>query len=200
MPREQSARLSPVSASNDFRIEDLETLRVLAHPLRLVLLERLAEPGTVTEMAETLGTTRTRLYRHVHALLEVGALGVVETRQVRGFTESVYQTAARRFVPGPDLLAGSSLQEVVDAVLGTIFDTTRSDLEVRLLSGELTLDQRHADPRTFSLARQSVRLNPAHAAAAVQALEEIVATMPDDPEGRHYSLQYVFYPAGETLA
>jgi DNA-binding transcriptional ArsR family regulator len=188
-----------VSVSEEFRIDDLETLRVVAHPLRLAVLDRLAEPGTVSELAEGLGTTRTRLYRHVHALEEVGAVEVVETRRVRGFTESVYQTAARRFVPGPGLVAGSSLQEVVDAVLGTIFDTTKSDLTVRLLSRELSLDQRHSD-RTFSLARQSVRLSPAQAAAAVQALEEIVATLPDDPDGRRYCLQYVFYPAGETLA
>lgn len=188
-----------MSVSEEFRIDNLETLRVVAHPLRLAVLDRLAEPGTVTELAEALGTTRTRLYRHIHALQEVGALELVETRQARGFTESVYQTAARRFVPGPDLLSGSSLQEVVEAVLGTIFDTTRSDLAVRLLSGELSLDQRQPG-RTFSLARQSVRLSATQAAVAVQALEEIVATLPDDPDGRRYCLQYVFYPTGETLA
>jgi DNA-binding transcriptional ArsR family regulator len=185
--------------SEEFRIDDLKTLRVLAHSLRLAILDHLAEPGTVTELAEGLGVSRTRLYRHVHALEEVGALVVVETRQVRGFTESVYQTAARRFVPGPGLLTGGSSQEVVETVLGTIFDITRSDLAVRLMSGELSLDQSHSDPRTFGLARQTVRLSPTQAAAAVEALEEMVAAMPDDPDGRRYCLQYVFYPTGETL-
>jgi len=191
-----------MAGSPEFRIDDVGVLRVLAHPLRLAILERLSEPATISQVAARLGTTRTRLYRHLHALHEIGAVEVVESRQARGFTESVYQAAARRFVPGPGLLSASSPGEVVDAVLATIFDTTRSDLSVRLASGELSLDQSEAGPRTFSLARQTVRMNPEQAAAVVRAVEQLVATMPDDahdPDGRTYTFQYVFYPAGDTF-
>ena len=220
MVREHLATLVRMAGSPEFRIDDVGVLRVLAHPLRLAILERLSEPATISQVAARLGTTRTRLYRHLHALHEIGAVEVVESRQARGFTESVYQAAARRFVPGPGLLSASSPGEVVDAVLATIFDTTRSDLSVRLASGELSLDQSGAGPRTFSLAlelsldqsgagprtfslaRQTVRMNPEQAAAVVRAVEQLVATMPDDahdPDGRTYTFQYVFYPAGDTF-
>jgi DNA-binding transcriptional ArsR family regulator len=186
---------------DEFQITDIKTLRVMAHPIRLELLERLARPATVTELAESLGVPRTRLYRHLHALREVGLVDVVSTRQVRAMVESVYRAVARSFVPGPSLLTTGSMEEIGEAVLTTVFDTTRADLKRRLDSGRLSLDQREANPRTVALGRFSAFLSLEEAASIVERLESLAAEVEAKDGGsiageQFYTMQFVFYPAG----
>ena len=86
-------------------LDRLEQVRILAHPLRLRLLELLAEsPCTPKQAAERLGLPPTRLYHHVAALERVGLVRVRETRQNRGTVEKHSEAVARGF--GMDPSAG----------------------------------------------------------------------------------------------
>ncbi|GBE24532.1 hypothetical protein BMS3Bbin02_00807 [bacterium BMS3Bbin02] len=197
-------RVVQSSPADEFQITDLKTLRVMAHPIRLELLERLARSSTATELATDLGVPRTRLYRHLHALEEAGLIEVVSTRRVRAIVESVYQAIARSFVPGPALLTSGSMQDIGEAVLTTVFDTTRADLKRRLDSGRLSLDQREADPRTFALGRFAAFLSLEEAASFVERLESLAAEVEVKDDGQStgeqmYTMQFVFYPTGGDI-
>lgn len=53
-------------------ITDLETLKVLADPLRLSIIEYLSRPGTVKKIAEKLDKPPTKLYYHFNLLENMG--------------------------------------------------------------------------------------------------------------------------------
>ena len=87
------------------QVRDLDTLKVLADPLRLRILERLAlEPATAKQVAERLELPPTRLYHHFAVLERVGLIELVERRPKRGTVEKYYRTTARRFRLDPGLL------------------------------------------------------------------------------------------------
>lgn len=87
-------------------LDRLEQVRILAHPLRLRLLELFAEsPCTPKQAAERLGLPPTRLYHHVAALERVGLVRVRETRRNRGTVEKHYEAVARGFEMDPEHFA-----------------------------------------------------------------------------------------------
>ena len=60
-----------------YTMRRLDEVRVLAHPLRIKLLELFAaEPRTTKQAAEILGENPTRLYHHVNALERVGLIAL----------------------------------------------------------------------------------------------------------------------------
>ena len=62
--------------ADEFVVKDLETMKVVTHPLRLQILEYLlAQPRTVKEIAEEIGTTPTKLYYHINLLEKHGMRG-----------------------------------------------------------------------------------------------------------------------------
>lgn len=72
-------------------------MRALAHPLRLRIMEALAEmPRTTKQVAELLGQPPTRLYHHVAALERAGLVRLKETRKNRGTTEKWYEAVSFR--------------------------------------------------------------------------------------------------------
>ena len=188
----------------EYRIEDIATLRVLSDPMRLAILELLVEPATVTALADELDVPRTRLYRHLHRLEEAGLVKTVQTRQVRGTTESSYQAVADRFVPTPELLADAPLDEVAEAALSVIFDTTRAELGARIRSGAISLNQSQSARRTLSLGRQVVRLTDRQAEELMEEMEQLVARLAGESEAANentspHVFQYVVYRGGGTL-
>src|SRR5690349_23081625 len=79
-------------------ITDLETVKVVADPLRLQLLNLLREEArTVKELAKTLHLPQTKLYYHMDLLEKHGLVRVVGTRLVSGILEKRYQAAAYKF-------------------------------------------------------------------------------------------------------
>jgi DNA-binding transcriptional ArsR family regulator len=107
VPRKGSAAASaPTTPAPPHSLERLEQVRVLAHPLRLRLLELFAEaPRTPKQAAERLGLPPTRLYHHVAALERVGLVRVKETRKNRGAVEKHYEAVARAFEMDPSRFA-----------------------------------------------------------------------------------------------
>ncbi len=111
------------------RLSELQQLRVLAHPLRLQLLELFtAGPRTTRQAAEVLGGSPTRLYHHVHALERAGLVVLTSRRQVRGTVEKYYRAAASRIELDQSLLAA---RRGAGAVATSMFDL-RAELAAAL--------------------------------------------------------------------
>src|ERR1700757_2392666 len=87
----------------EFVIEDVDTLKVLADPVRLRIHFELEEPRTVKELAAALHMPQTRLYYHVKRLEKAGLIGVVSRRTVSGIEERTYRTTARSTTVSPTL-------------------------------------------------------------------------------------------------
>ena len=127
--------------ADEQRIGDLETVRVLADPLRFRLLHtmatRLSEPWTVKEIARALGEPVTRLYYHVGLMEQHGLIVVTGSRLVSGIVEKQYQVAAERFAIERGLLSPGdpAAGEALDSILGTVFDAARADIGTAVRAG-----------------------------------------------------------------
>ena len=85
-------------------IDELDTLQALTEPTRVAMLEVLAEPSSVRQVAAALGVPRTRLYHHVELLVAAGLIEQVDERRAGALSERVYAVSAKRFQVDPKLL------------------------------------------------------------------------------------------------
>ena len=137
MTRPRHAKRAPRPAASEVRrLDRLEQVRLLAHPLRLRLLEAFAvAPCTTKQAAERLGEPPTRLYHHVNAMERAGLLRLRETRPNRGTIEKYYEPVSRWFEVDPTLMArarGGGLAPAADAMAVRVADDLRQDLEIGL--------------------------------------------------------------------
>jgi DNA-binding transcriptional ArsR family regulator len=186
-----------------FVIEDLETLRAIAEPTRIAILELLAEPMSVSELAEALGVPRTRLYRHVELLHARGLIEPVEERRRRAQTERVYRLTASTIRPDPNLLRAGDAEERVDAISTLLFDATKSDLRRVLLSGEVRLDEEQG-PRRLGVSRSIAFLTPEQADLFIGELEALHARFdqahdPSTDGARPYAFTSALYPSARRI-
>jgi len=120
-------------------MKSLEQVRILAHPLRLKLLEHFAGcPMTTHQVAAKLNVPATRLYHHVNALERVGLIRLKETRPVRGTIEKYYEAVARKMLVGANVF-GEEKGGLSD-VLAAVLEEARRDLEAALERKDTTPD------------------------------------------------------------
>lgn len=183
-------------------ISDLETLKAMADPLRVRVLEAFArEPRTVKQAAADLKLPATKLYYHVNILEEHGLLRVVGTRIVSGIIEKTYRTAARFFHSDPRLftLAPEEQSEVPDTLLRVVLDTTRADLAREIQAGRLDPAPDAPITRSAFIARGLRPLPPDQARELAlrlsRLLDEFGASEAEaGGENQVYSLTLVLFP------
>ncbi|MGQ0848509.1 MAG: helix-turn-helix domain-containing protein [Actinomycetota bacterium] len=178
-----------------FKIDDVDTLKLLVKPTSVEIVEALDRPRSATDIAAHMGVPRTRLYHHLHQLTAKNLIQVASSRQVGAITERLYQVVARKYQPSARLLASSEFGEQVEAVLTTLLDGTRTELSRALVSKVASLDRR-TRPRTTSLARTRLRLSPEAAGGFVRELEELIERMEaaEADDGSSYAFVFTFYP------
>ena len=117
------------------KIRDLEQVRLLSDPLKLQLIQAFAQDAKTTKaVAEELGHSVTRLYRHVDALHEAGLLEITSERQKRGTIERTFRAVAQRFEADHRLFAGKdegggsdTARDLLRIVEGEILDALSED-------------------------------------------------------------------------
>ena len=209
-------RTNDAAPPTEMRISDIETLRVLADPLRLRMLEVFGqhgrEPLTVKEIARSLGEPLTKLYYHVNLLEQHGLVVVASSRLVSGIVEKSYRPAADRFEVDKSILAsGPGLaHEAMRSVVASIFDATREDIEDAVHAGRARLsdeeDEDGEDEREpVLLSKGLARLSHADAVEFRQRLKDLYDEFGDrsdkdgrQDEGRHpFGLLLVLYPMAD---
>lgn len=116
-----------------FRISDIEQVKALSHPLRMRIIETLADsdPMTTKQVADALGEKPTRLYHHVGLLQKAGLIRLTHTQQNRGTTEKYYEPIAKQFRADADLFADESPENQKNAyrpMIKTVFENTMSEM------------------------------------------------------------------------
>jgi DNA-binding transcriptional ArsR family regulator len=183
-------------------IDDLETLKVIAEPTRAAVLELLAQPHSVTELAAALGVPRTRLYHHIELLESKGFVEQVDERRARSLTERVYALTAKEFKPGPRLLRSGDLTERADAITTLMLDTTKADLRRAVTTGEVSLDEAGDRPQ-LGIGRSIAFLSPEQAAEFIAELQQLVARFDAAHESasdaRPFALVWALYPSSRRI-
>lgn len=82
-------------------IDTPATAAAALEPTRARILAELAEPGSATTVAATLGLPRQKVNYHLRLLEQLGLVELVEQRPRRGLTERVVRATARGYLVVP---------------------------------------------------------------------------------------------------
>ncbi|MFJ4093759.1 ArsR/SmtB family transcription factor [Kitasatospora sp. NPDC089913] len=125
------------------RVEDAATLKALADPLRLAILDVLMAaagtgPLTAKEIAAALDEPQTKLYRHIKQLEKAGLIRVAGTRLVSGIVESRYGPAQESLRLAPEIFSSDSptRNDAYDAMLAAM-DRVRGDFRADATAGRV---------------------------------------------------------------
>jgi DNA-binding transcriptional ArsR family regulator len=126
--RAQSAAADPQSPAVR-TLTSVDELKALSDPTRLAILKTLMTSApdlpvmSVKEIAEALGESQTKLYRHVRQLESVGLIQVASSRMVSGILEQRYQAAQWDLSLAPEFLRENV--EEAEAVVRALLDHFR---------------------------------------------------------------------------
>lgn len=191
-------QLSDPMSKDEFLIQDLETLKVISHPMRLDLVKLFKKPRTVKQVSALIDTVPTKLYYHVNLLEQHGILNVTETNIVSGIIEKTYQVSARRFRVDEAMLGSADHKdEKIETTLNVVIDTTREELRRSLIA-----ENSEDSLKNKTLVRTHLRLSKADVEtfrdrfeALIMEYEALSEKRPDtDEESRIYNLTSLFFP------
>ncbi|MFF7454765.1 ArsR/SmtB family transcription factor [Kitasatospora sp. NPDC008115] len=164
------------------RVADAATLKALADPLRLAILDVLMDasasgPLTAKEIAAALDEPQTKLYRHIKQLEKAGLVRVAETRLVSGIVESRYAPAQASLRLAPEIFApGSPTRgDAYDAMLAAM-DRVRAEFRAHAVADRIDFTtSRDAAPTGLPgmFSHFTYRLTPARMLRLRGQLDEI---------------------------
>jgi len=188
-----------------FQIKDLETLRAVSDPLRMQIVELLAENLTVKQVAEKLGHAPSKLYYHFTTLEKLGLIEVAETRMVANMVEKVYRSKADVLDVDPSLLKFSKEgpNEPLNMTVTSTIDATRDDILGSLQARQFQLEQgAEEQPRRFILNRVISRLPEKRVGEFQDRLVKLLQEFESESDTstrksdlQPYALTVAFYPS-----
>jgi DNA-binding transcriptional ArsR family regulator len=97
-------------------VRDTSRAAHLLDPMRVSLLERLAEPGSASTLARDLGLPRQRVNYHLRELEKAGFVELVEERRKGNCVERLVKATARSYLISPEILGalGKTPEEQLD--------------------------------------------------------------------------------------
>ena len=189
--------------SDEYTISDVETLKVIADPFRLQIIELMAnEPSTVKTVADQLEVKPNKLYYHVNLLEKHGLIRVVHTEVVSGIIEKWYQTIARSFSVEPTLLMGADDPAgEMSGIVNSILDATRTDLTRTLQHGKtpITGGDEVDTRRAVFIARELTSLTVQQRGEVHERLQALFAEFKamgdaNHPDAETVALTILFFP------
>lgn len=187
-------------------INDLDTLKAIADPLRVQILHTFLQgPRTVKQIAASLGMTPTKLYYHINQLEEHGIIRVISTRVVSGIIEKQYHSVAYSFQPAPSLFSpgSSDRNEGLSMVAATVLDYTKNEIYRSIDAGLIDkVSSDETQQRTFLLAQDLALLSTGHARELLGRIQELMSEytckMDEGEESRVYGITIAMYPTEMT--
>lgn len=184
-------------------IEDLETLKVVADPLRLQIVEIMGEhPHTVKQVGQKLDLPASKLYYHINLLEKHGLISIASTRVVSGIVEKSYQTSAHQFRVKRGLLNPGSRSEDGDNAgifVDAFLDNAKQDIKENVSAGLIDLSG-EGSPFGLNISRNTARLTIEQAAQFQERLQELMKEFSHHSEGganadqQSYAVMFAMYP------
>lgn len=186
----------------EFIIEDLDTLKVLSHPIRLDILKLLGRTAqTVKEVGKQLNLPASKLYYHVNLMEKHKLITVVDTRIVSGIIEKQYMVTAYRYQPGKALLEAAPEfgQEEIQSLALTVVDKAREELSKSFAAGAVAITEDAPKEQQLQIGQAHAYLTKAQARQLHEKLEELlqeVSQFKDETtdEQEAYSLLFLMFP------
>lgn len=182
---------------DEFLIEDLDTLKVLADSRRLRILKTLgATPMTVKQIAKRVGMPATKLYYHVNMMEQHNIIQVVNTRIVSGIIEKFYMVTAKSYRPGPDLLTAGDVEsntQTLETLVFSVMDNVRDELLRSFRAGIVQLKKEVPAAERIDIASMVLALTDEEAAEFDQSLAELLQKFYADPRESPDHKQHSFF-------
>ena len=186
------------------KVKSLEQVRIMAHPLRMKLLEVFSyRVMTTKQAAEELGEKPTRLYHHVNAMERVGLIELVRRRRKRGTVEKYYRTAAEQFIVDRSLFGIAPRGK---APLNQIQRMTSEVLENAVEEIRQSLAERVREPikqkGQFVLAHTHINATPAQIAALEKKINALIKKQGFKKGGKgsaRYGVTLAVYRTGSKI-
>ena len=162
------------------RIQDLETIRILADSRRLAILKMLmSNQATLTQLGRAIGEHPAQIRHHLKLLEKAGLVEMTNQRVVRGFVEKYYRAMANAFL----------LQEIILPKTPDISSFTF------LGSHDLALEAMASQLRTLKLRPLRFFIIPVGSLEGLVALRQGIAQIAGchllDAESGEYNLPFV---------
>jgi DNA-binding transcriptional ArsR family regulator len=186
-------------------VPDLETLKILADPLRNQIMEILApQQLTVNQIAEKLGLAPSKLYYHINLLEKYGFIKEVDSTVKGNIIEKVYWITAYDWKMDHELFNFSTpegQQSVMTSML-TPIDATREDIQ-RSLEARASALQQGAEPhpRDVIVRREVQNMSDEIADQFADRLNEVLDDFKKyevdemDEDTHSWALTVAFYPS-----
>jgi len=192
-----NVELVPFVQVDEYLIDTIEKLRVVANPLRLQILDVLIQDAhTVKEIGDLLGIKSNTLYYHVSELENVGMVQLVDAVVISGIQNKYYRATARYYRLLSSLLYnGGDPVGGADFLASTVEGSAR-DLRTALASGTV---ERH--PELLRITQRTIWTTPENVAEIRQRLGDIERDFVrlSDPDGPvRVEMQFALFPHADT--
>lgn len=197
-----------VKIADAMKITDLESLKVLADPLRLSILEYLMKPSTVKRIAEKLGKPPTKLYYHFNLLEQHGLIQLVDTRVVSGIIEKHYQATARSYQVDKGLLAPGSAEgdSGVEMTLSGILADAKNDFLESRSQGAFDVSKDAPPHRRMIMGQLRLNLTPEQIASMHERLDALLDELDvwsqaneNNPDSMPFKMLIFAHPSSRIL-
>jgi DNA-binding transcriptional ArsR family regulator len=193
----------------EFIVNDLETLKVLADPLRLQIIELMTPAArTVKQLAADLNLPPTKLYYHIKQLEERTLIRVVDTRIVSGILEKQYQAAALSYRVNKALfsLTSQAGKEGLNVMLTGLFEDTKEDIQSSVEADMIDVSAQEEDEkalyRSLLISRNTLYMTPDEAEEFYKRLKSLVREFvrdedhlgPTSADEQAFGLMIALYP------
>jgi DNA-binding transcriptional ArsR family regulator len=166
-------------------VDDVETLKALADPLRLRILQRLMTREmpvrSVKELAAELAEPQTKLYRHMKQLEAVGLISAVSSRIVSGIVEQRYQSSQGELRLGAGLTDEQKKTVEAEATVAATLDFYRSQFFAAHRSGAIVAEDTPgaAEHRKMLLSMTMAKVPREEAASFRARLQQLLDDLSD---------------------
>jgi len=191
------ASREPDPQADVFEIQDIDTLEVLVHPLRLRIVNSLTRAElTVREMAGELELPVTRLYYHLNLLVEAQLIEVVATEKVGASLQRRFRSVAKEYLTADSLARLIETdRRTADLVTGLVLEGAR--LDAQGLFAQLRVDADHPNARGV-VGRVSLNIAPSRVEYWMSRLAEVVDEIGEEADqlddAQMYGFSFVFAP------
>lgn len=149
----------------------LEALRTVADSQRHRIVSLLIDaPMTAAELAQKIGSARTRMYYHLNLLEQHGFVHVVGERIVSGINEKTYRATARQFRVDRALLGAAASEPQIADAQASLLESVAEDLRMRAHSGNPMVE---ADDESVLVSRIFLKLSASRYAELRAKLVEL---------------------------
>ncbi len=181
----------------EYLIEDLDTLKVLADSRRLSILKSLGTtPLTVKQISKRVGMPATKLYYHINMMEQHNIIQVVDTRVVSGIIEKFYTVTAKAYKPGEGLLTAGDLEtntETLKTMVFSVMDNVRDELLRSFRAGIAQISDEVKPANRIDIASTVLTLTDEQTAEFDKALGQLLQQFCEKPEQEADTSRHSFF-------